>query len=256
MPPGPSKCVRARRVFYYSRMAEQLGTTERERQLLEQERRTIHARRLLAVVPIALVVIFTTLWAIPATRDIATGRSEANPVELLTFVFMVAAAVMAWRLGARLWRLGHPLWISALFLLLGTGALIVALDEIAWGQVFVNMFKDGINATGNEPAAIDFTGLRSRTELFRFGFAVVGILGVYLDRWKSFRNLAVPAALLPWLVVIGVVSGFDVIGDIVRFGGTLQDFFVRSSELIEMMIAMVAVLYVNFKMRELWWRIP
>lgn len=237
-------------------MAEQLGTTERERQRLEQERRTVNARRLLAVVPIALVVIFTTLWAIPATRDIATGRSEANPVELLTFVFMLIAAVLSWRLAARLWRLGHPLWLSALFVLLGLGALVVALDEIAWGQVFVNMFNDGLGATGDEPAAVNFTGLRNRTEIFRFGFAVVGIFGVFLDRRKSLRILAVPNALLPWLVVIAVVSGFDLIGDVVRFGGTLQDFFQRSSELIEMMIAMVAVLYVNFKMRELWWRIP
>lgn len=237
-------------------MAEQLGTTERERQRLEQERRTVNARRLLALVPIALVAIFTTLWAIPATRDIATGRSEANPVELLTFVFMLVAAVLSWRLGARLWRLGHPFWVSAVFGFLGLAAFIVALDEIAWGQVFVNMFNDGLGATGNEPAAVNFTGLRNRTEVFRFAFAVAGILGVFLDRWKPLRILAVPRALLPWLVVIGVVSGFDLIGDIVRFSGTLQDFFVRSSELIEMMIAMVAVLYVNFKMRELWWRIP
>ena len=237
-------------------MAEQLGTTERERQIREQERRTASARRLLAVVPIALVVVFTVLWAIPATRDVATGRNEANPAELLTFVFLVIAAFLSFRLAARLWRLGHPFWISAVFAFLGLGALVVGLDEIAWGRVFVNMIEGGLAAEGNEPAAVNFTGLRDRTEIFRFAFALAGIGGVFLDRFRSFRILAVPKALLPWLIVIGVVSAVDLVGDFVSLGGDVRDFLTRSSELIEMMIAMVSVLYVYFKMRDLWWRIP
>jgi len=237
-------------------MAEQLGTTERERQLREQARRTASARRLLAVVPIALMVVFTTLWAIPSTRELATGRNEANPVELLTFGFMLVAAVLSWRLAARMWRLGHPRLVVIVFFILGLGAAIVALDEVGWGRVFVTMLEDGVTAQGNEPGAVNFTGLRNRTEFFRFGFAVIGIGGVFIDRWRQLRLFAVPKSLLPWLIVIGLESGIDVIGDVVRFSGEVQDFFVRSSELIEMMIAMVAVLYVYFKIRDLWWRIP
>lgn len=237
-------------------MADELGTTERERQLLEQARRTAAARKLMAVLPIALVVIFTVLWAIPATRELATGRHEANPVELLTFGFMLVTAFLSWGLAARLYRLGHPLWMSFLFGFLGLGALVVALDEVAWGRVFVTMFRDGLSATGAEPAAVNLTGLRDRTEIFRFTFAVLGIFGVFIDRWRPLRMLAVPVQLLPWLVVIAVVSGIDLIGDLVRFTGSLQDFLLRSSELIEMMIGMVAMLYIYFKRRDLWWRIP
>lgn len=237
-------------------MADELGTTERERQLHEQERRTAAARRLLAIVPIALMVIFTILWAIPATRELATGRHEANPVELLTFVFMLITGFMAWGLAARLYRLGHPFWLAFLFAFLGLGALVVALDEVAWGRVFVTMFEGGLSARGAEPAAVNLTGLRDRTEIFRFTFAVLGILGAFLDRWRRLRILAVPVQLLPWLVVIAIVSGIDLIGDVVRFSGDLQDFLLRSSELIEMMIGMVAMLYIYFKRRDLWWRIP
>jgi hypothetical protein len=237
-------------------MAERLGTTERERQIREQERHTANARRMLAIVPIALVVIFTTLWAIPSTRELATGRNEANPVELLTFIFMLVAAGLAWRLALRLYRLGHGSFVVAMFTLFGLVALIVALDEIAWGQVFVNMASEGLDARGNEPAAINLTGLRDRTEIFRLTFAVAGIAGVFFDRVRALRMFAVPKQLLPWLIVIGVVSAIDVVGDFVTFSEGLRDFFFRTSELIEMMIAMVAVLYINFKSRDLWWRIP
>ena len=237
-------------------MAERLGTTERERQIREQERQTANARRMLAIVPIALVVLFTTLWAIPATRELATGRNEANPVELLTFIFMLVAAALGWRLALRMYRLGHGAFVVGMFALFGLVALIVALDEIAWGQVFVNMIRDGLDAQGNEPAAVNLTGLRDRTEIFRLAFAIAGIAGVFFDRIRSLRMFAVPKQLLPWLVVIGVVSAIDVVGDFVTFSEGLQDFFFRTSELIEMMIAMVAVLYINFKSRDLWWRIP
>lgn len=210
----------------------------------------------MAMVPIVLVVLFTVLWAIPSTRDIATGRYEGNPVEVLTFLFMGLAGVLAFRLAARMWRLGHAWWVVTFFVLFGIGAILVAMDEIAWGRVLADLIRNTPPEEAIEPAVVNLTGLRDRTELFRLAFAIAGVIGVFLGRVERFRIIAAPKELLPWLVVIGVVSGIDVYGDIVRFSGDLQDFFVRSSELIEMMIAMVAVLYAYFKIRDLWFRIP
>ena len=210
----------------------------------------------MAMVPIVLVVLFTVLWAIPATRDIATGRYEGNPVEVLTFLFMGLAGVLAFRLAARMWRLGHTWWVVTFFVLFGIGSILVAMDEIAWGRVLADLIRNTPPEEAIEPAVVNLTGLRDRTELFRLAFAIAGVIGVFLGRVERFRIIAAPKELLPWLVVIGVVSGIDVYGDIVRFSGDLQDFFVRSSELIEMMIAMVAVLYAYFKIRDLWFRIP
>lgn len=236
-------------------MAETIERTPREQQRLDSERRAAKTRRVLAVVPLALFVIFAILWAIPATRDLATGVDERNPIQIATFVLMAVAGVLGWRLAFRTWRLGHSFWLAAFFFVFGLGAFVVALDEVAWGQVFLELAEgsSGASATiGVGQAA----GLREWAEAFRFGFAVIGILAAIYFANTRWRHAAPSRQLLPWFGVIAAISLVDLIGDFTDLGSTTVDFLQRASELTEMMIALVAVLYLYDRARDLWFRIP
>jgi hypothetical protein len=236
-------------------MAETIQLTDREQQRLEAARRAATTRWVLAAVPLALLVVFAILWAIPATRDLATGVDERNPIQIATFVLMAVGGVLAFRLSFRTWRLGHSAWLAAFFIVFGLGAFLVALDEIAWGQVLVDLAEgsSGANATAGIGQA---TGLREWAEAFRLGFAVIGIVGALYLANTRLRHVAPSRQLIPWLGVIGIVSLIDFIGDFTDLGTTTVEFLQGASELTEMMIALVAVLYLYDRARDLWFRIP
>ena len=231
--------------------------TIRELQRVAEAQRANRTKQTIATVPIVLFGVFAVLWAIPLTRDWATGRDERNPVEIISFLAMAVAAVMGARLAVRVWRLGHSVFITAFFFGFAVLAFLVAGDELAWGQVVVDLFREGPAAAAAAERGIhEISLLRERIELFRFGFAVVGILGVFLTHQSRFRFLRAPMELLPWLVVIGAISLIDMIGDVVSLGEQFSDFLLRVSELTEMMIAVVVLLYVWERTRDMWFRIP
>jgi hypothetical protein len=229
--------------------------TERERQQLEAARRAATTKWILATVPIVLLAIFIVLWAIPGTRDIATGEDERNPVQILTFILLATAGIMGVRLSYRTWRLGHPWWLAGFFLIFALGSFVVALDEIAWGEVLRDLAEGSTGAEATTGVG-ELSGLREWAEAFRLGFAVIAIgASLYLPHTKA-RHLAPTRGLLPWLGVIGVVSLVDLIGDFADLGDNVYEFLQGASELVEMMIAVVAVLYLYERARDLWFRIP
>jgi len=236
-------------------MAETIHLTDREQQRLEAARRAATTRWVLGAVPLALLVIFAVLWAIPATRELATGADERNPIQIATFVLMAVAGVLAIRLAFRTWRLGHAWWLAGFFVLFGLGAFVVALDEIAWGQVLIDLAEGSSGATATAGFG-QATGLREWAEAFRLGFAVIGSFGALYLANTRLRHMAPSRQLIPWFGVIGVISLVDLIGDFTDLGSRTVEFLQGASELTEMMIALVAVLYLYERARDLWFRIP
>ena len=245
----------AKQVIYDWYVTAVLTVREQER---ETEAQRLHRlRQIVATIPIALFATFAVLWAIPVTREWATGRDERNPVEIITFLAMATACVIAFRLSARVWRLGHTILITAFFVAFGIMAFIVAGDELAWGQVVVDLFQKGAEAAANAERGIhELSALREYTEMFRFGFALVFGLGVFITHNSRVRFLKVPIELLPWIMVIGAISLLDLIDDYVDIGTGFSDFLVRASELTEMLIAVVVLLYIWERMTDMWFRIP
>ena len=231
--------------------------TIRERQRAVEEQRLHRTRQTIATVPIFLFTAFAILWAIPATRDLATGRDERNPVEIVTFLAMLVAGFMAIRLSMRVWRLGHSVLTTVFFVLFGLVAFAVAGDEIAWGQVVVDLFRDGADAAAaSEVGLHEIDALKGRTEWLRLGFGAVGILGVFISPLSRLRFLRAPMELLPWLVVIAGLSFLDVVDSYIDLGAGFSDFLVRVAELTEMMVAVVVLLYIWERTRDMWFRIP
>jgi hypothetical protein len=231
--------------------------TVRERERQSEQQKLHRIRQLVASVPIVFFAIFAVLWAIPATREWATGRDERNPVEIITFLAMGVACVLPLRLAARVWRLGHSAFITLFFIGFGAVAFIVAGDELAWGQVVVDLFRSGPEAAANSERGIhELRGLREHTEMFRFGLAVIAGLAIFITPTSRFRFLKATGELLPWIMVIGSVSLLDLIGDYAALNTSFIDFLIRASELTEMMIAVVVLLYVWERKHDMWFRIP
>ena len=231
--------------------------TIREQQRLAEEQRQQRTRQTIATVPIILFAVFVVLWAIPATRGLATGRDEHNPVEIITFLAMAVTGVMAFRLSARVWRVGHSVFTSAFFAAFGAVAILVAGDELAWGQVVVDLFREGAAAAAQAERGLhELSALREHIALVRLGFAVLGIAAVFITHGSRLRFIKAPTELLPWLVVIGAVSLLELIGDLASLGAQFTDFLTRASELTEMMIGVVVLLYIWERARDMWFRIP
>ena len=207
--------------------------------------------------PVVLFSVFAVLWAIPATREWATGRDERNPLEIITFLAMAIAGVLAIRLAIRIWQLGHSVVITAFFVGFAALAFVVTGDELAWDQVLVVLFRDGAAAAAEAERGLhELSAIREHTDILRFGFALVGVVGVFLTHRSRFPFLKVPMELLPWLVVIGAISLIDILDGAVSLGESFSDFLLRASELTEMMIAVVVLLYIWERTTDMWFRIP
>src|SRR5688572_3880089 len=82
--------------------------------------------------PIATALVGCVLASIPAARPVAYWLIlENRPVELLTFILLLAGGVLGVRLA---WRVSGPSWIRAFYAAFATGLLLTAMEEVAWGQ--------------------------------------------------------------------------------------------------------------------------
>lgn len=204
-----------------------------------------------------LLVALAVLWAIPATRQWATGRDEVALVSLFTFLAMATASVVAIRLSARIWQLGHTVFTTAFFVAFAALAFIGAGEELAWGEVVLDLFRNGTAAAARSQRGILQIGAMGEwAELIRLSFVALGVGAVFVTNKSRFYFFRVPMELLPWMAVIGAVSVLDIIAGALSLRSQFSDFLLRASELTEMMIAVVLVLYIRDRTRDMWFRIP
>jgi len=227
------------------------------RRLLSHELRVNALASVIALFPIAVFFLVAFFLALPVTRQGAIWLLEENhPVEMLTFVFLLAGGLRGLALA---WysRREEPL-CAGFYLLVALGLLLTAMEEIAWGQKLVDFqtpsaWKE-LNAQG-EMTLHNVHALQGRSELFRLAFGLGGLIGVWAARVPALRKIAAPAILLSWFLVITAHSIVDVFNDIVPVQKDFDAAMQRLSELIEMLIGMAGFLYIELNARrraEMW----
>lgn len=184
----------------------------------------------------------------PYTRHFAILMCRENyPVEILTFAFLFFAVVFGLLLFYKMIKLEYHYINIAFIGFFVFMMFFIAMEEIAWGQQFMNFrtpeyFRE-INIQG-EVTLHNIKGLQGHSEFFRFAFGVAGLIGIYLNRIKLFRIIAVPKILIGGFTVISLISLVDIYNDYY----TIQLVFDRDmrwmSEIIEMMIAIAGFFYV------------
>ena len=180
-----------------------------QRQIRRQAARHAISERtawLVAAGPALAFAGLLVLLLVPLTREVTRWQllGENRPVELLTFLALLAAAVLAARQAWRL-RRGEPrLWV-AFYALLAVGLFVVAMEEVAWGQWFLGFDTpealEGLNQQG-ETTFHNVGPLQGRDELLRLAFGCAAVVGLLLHRSARFRRIAVPPLLAPTVAVI------------------------------------------------------
>jgi hypothetical protein len=214
----------------------------------------VSSRAVTAIVAAPLLLLAAAIigLAIPATRP-ATSMllSENRPVELLTFLFAGLAGAYALVLAVRIRRTEHPLLV-AFYAVFAIGLLLVAMEEISWGQTLFHWRTPaGWNAVNrqHETNLHNLTALGGHNDWFRLAFGVGGLVGVALGAIPAFRRVATPVVLAPCFLLITVHAGIDFANDFVSLGATEDWVIQRSSEMVELIIALGAAAYLALNAR-------
>jgi len=178
---------------------------------------------------------------------------ENHPVELLTFVFLMLASYRAILLARQQGgRKKEALLFYSSFAFL---ALFVAMEEIAWGQQFFGFqtpsLFNAINAQ-KEVTVHNIHILQGHSEVFRLGFGIAGLIGVSLASVPWFNEIHPPRILITWFVVITGHATLDLYEDYFPLLGSSERdlIFSELSEAVEMLIAIVAYLYILLNERK------
>ncbi len=213
-------------------------------------------RIILIAFPIVLAVLCAVLLWIPETRSEAkwllSGRHrEQRPVELITFAAFMVGGIMGMALSWRLIRQREPICLVVFYVIFSLGLLVTGMEEVAWGQWLFRFETPGIFKTINRQRELtlhNIQGLHGHSEYFRLIFGVGALAGLGAAFVKPLRRIAVPRILWSWVLVIAVFAAIDFLMDIYRPDRyTYRTFGVYMSEITEMLIGLLGVLYVWLK---------
>ncbi len=97
-------------------------------------------RVLIGTSPIGLVCIYGLLLYLPFTREFALSlRGEKGLIEITTFLFLFAAGLYGLYVRQQVHKARVGKWITGFYLLFSLGALLTAMEEVAWGQWFLGI---------------------------------------------------------------------------------------------------------------------
>lgn len=198
--------------------------------------------------PIGLAVLFTVLFAAPPLRPLHEWvLGENHPVELLTFLSLLAAGVAAlWMSRNKRFTRGDIL-TSGFFALFGIGLVFTAMEEISYGQTFLSFDTPSFFAEHNlqgEPTLHNLPGLHGHNSFLRLALGLGGLIGVWAARGPRFARIAPPFVLMPWFLTITVLAGVDVFITFHTMGARIDLINEQLTEVVEMMVGLAALLYV------------
>ncbi len=172
---------------------------------------------------------------------------ENYPVELLTFGFLFFAVIFGIFLVIRMKTLKFQ-YFEIFFMIFFTFVVfLVAMEEIAWGQQFLHFetpgYLENINIQG-EVTLHNVKGLQGHSDFFRFAFGAAGLIGIYFNKIKLLKNIAVPYILIGGFTVIALIGAVDVYNDYFFIHSQFDRDMRWMSEVIEMVIGIAAFFYI------------
>lgn len=208
------------------------------------------------MVPLLFLALTAGLLGHPATR--AQARPwllfENSPVQLVSFAFFMFGGVGGLALAARARRLGLGILTVAFYVAYSVGLLFVGMEEIAWGQWFFHWATPAewreVNVQG-ETTLHNVAALNDWLPVLHIIFAVGALVGILAARVRALAWVATPPVLAPVFLLVAVHATCELItGALVR-DSIIHKLFERTSELVEMYLAIVAWLYVSLNARRI-----
>lgn len=220
---------------------------------IESSRR---ARTAFIAAPLIFLAIAAVLLGHPATREEARRWLfyENCPVEIVTFGFFLVGGISGLALAARARRWGLGALTVAFYVAYSVGLIFIAGEEVAWGQWFFHWATPeawrAVNTQG-ETTLHNLPGLDDMLPALHVVFAVGALIGIQASRVRAFASLATPRVLGSWFLLVGVHSSLELVGVLFFKDSVFHKLFDRTSEVVEMYLAMAAWAYVFLNAKRL-----
>jgi hypothetical protein len=148
-------------------------------------------RKAIILAPVVLVVLTAFSMAIPRIRAVAFWFLQENhPVELLTFAFLLGGGILGILVALKTKRSGGKSLVSVFYALFSTALILIAMEEVAWGQTFFGFETPTAWQSGNlqnETTLHNVVGLQGHSELFRLAYGLGTAVGIQHDHAQPDR---------------------------------------------------------------------
>lgn len=210
----------------------------------------------IAKLPFPILFLSAFFLVLPVTRELAIWMlAENRPIELLTFIFLIAGGIRGVILAWQLKQKKESKIVVIFFLLFSLGLLAIGAEEVAWGQWFIGFETPAslseIN-TQNELTLHNLEVFNDHLEIFPLLFGIAGIISVWLNKTNIFfwKKVSSPHVLLSWYVIITLMSGIDLIQDFFVIQEQFDYLMNYLDEVVEMLVGISGFLYIwlNAKM--------
>jgi len=208
--------------------------------------------------PLAITIACVAVCIPPAGRAFYERfTAENGPVEMVTFILALVAAVMAVRHAITLLR-RRERFAAGFYVLFALGMFFIGMEEISWGQQLFGWQTpdhwNQANAQG-ETTLHNLGPFQGHNDILRFAFGFGGLIGVALAPLLPRLRLLFPSSVLViWFLVIAGISAAQLYCDAVPNGplvGPLNKLGDRLAEVVELLITIAAVLYLWINRRQL-----
>lgn len=219
---------------------------------IEQYKISKTTARIIFATPLIATILIGTLIIITATRGFALSLLvENSPVELLTFAFFLIGGVFGIYFVLNIYKTTEN-YISVFYMFFSICLIVLAMEEVAWGQWFFHFETPTewakINEQG-ETTLHNLKGMQGHTEILRLIYGLAGLIGILLSNISTLKKISVPKILILWYAIISIHASIDVYNDIVKINEDFDHGMTSTSEFIELLIAGSSFLYLwlNFK---------
>jgi hypothetical protein len=215
-------------------------------------------RAVIFIAPLAIVIACVALCIPPQSRRFYEWLTDENsPVEMLTFLLALAAAVMGVRFAIALVR-RRQRFAAGFYILFALGMFFIGMEEISWGQQLFGWKTPEtwgqVNAQG-ETTLHNFGPFQGHNDILRFAFGFGGLFGLAIAPLLPRQQVLFPNRILVmWFLVIAGISAAQLYCDAVPNGplvGPLNKVGDRLAEVVELLITIAAVLYLWLNARAL-----
>ncbi|GJL49636.1 MAG: hypothetical protein NPIRA01_08630 [Nitrospirales bacterium] len=206
--------------------------------------------KVIILFPFALLLFYSVFLAFPVTRQAALWTLEENgPVELLTFLFAMVGGIQGLVLVQQVREHREPILVSGFYLAFSAGLIFLGMEEVAWGQWFFGFetptYWNEIN-NQEELTLHNLEIFNHHLEIFPLIFGLGGLVGAWLSSRPWVPHITPPLILLPWFLLITIVSSIDLIQDFYILQKQLDYLVNFLDEVIELMVGISGFLFIWF----------
>ena len=205
--------------------------------------------------PAIYLILYFALWKSQSDHSLALCfMGENNPIELITFLALLFGGIQAIKLSWLAQKRGEAVWVWAFFAFFAFGVILVALEEIAWGQQFFAIkTPPGLKEINlqNEITLHNIESVQSSLGSLVRLFGWFGLIGILLSFNRRFQIIGVSPVLILWFLMILVLSYLSRIINSILPADIEYVLLDVISETGEMFVGMVSYLYIWFQTRML-----